>query len=195
MVRPAHSSPSDALPRGKPDLCEPLERPSWCSKPAVLFNAARFYQISIALQLSELKRLHTYKLNHANTHTAGHSAHGENRRPKAGIPPGRLPPANPCCRTDKHSIDGAKPESSAFCSAQIIVSTICSNICAPQRGCKLRAKEIEWLQVRSTLNLCWNPSAPGPFPQGLCLLLPLRAGEDLHEVQLCRSHGFRPFVL
>lgn len=130
MVRPAHSSPSDALPRGKPDLCEPLERPSWCSKPAVLFNAARFYQISIAVQLSELKRLHTYKLNHANPHTAGHSANRKNRRPKAGISPGRFPPANPCWRADKFSSDGAKQECSAFCSPQIIIGTISSKICA-----------------------------------------------------------------
>lgn len=87
MVRPAHLSPSDALPRGKPDLCEPLERPSWCIKPAVLFNAARFYQISIALQLSELKRLHTYKLNHANPHTAGHSAKRKKQETQGWDPP------------------------------------------------------------------------------------------------------------
>lgn len=128
MVRPAHPSPSDALPWGKPDLYEPLKRPSWCSKPAELFSAAPFYQISIALQLSELKRLHTYKLNHANPNTAGHSANGKNRTPKAGNPLGRLLPANPCCRTDKYSSDGAKPECSAFCSVQIIIATTSSKV-------------------------------------------------------------------
>lgn len=132
MVRPAHPSPSDALPRGKPDLCEPLERPSWGSKPAVLFNAAPFYQISIPLQLSELKRLHTYKLNHANPNTAGHSANGKNRRPKAGIPLGRLLPAKPAERTE-----GAKPECSAFCSAEIIIATISSKVCALREGVSL----------------------------------------------------------
>lgn len=134
MVRAAHLSPSDALPRGKPDLCEPLERPSWCSKPAALFNAAPFYQISIPLQLSELKRLHTYKLNHANPNTAGLPANGKNRRPKAGIPLGRLLPAKPCCRADKCSTEGAKLEYSAFCSAEIIIATTSSKVCALREG-------------------------------------------------------------
>lgn len=166
MFRPANLSPSDALPWGKPNVHKPLERTSRCSKPAVLFNAARFYQISITLQLSELKHCILTKWTMQTLTLEATLPMKRAGDPRLGSNARRFPLSNLHCRTGKHSIDGAMPASSALCSAQTIIVTITSNICAPQRRHKLRAKEIQRLRIYSTLNLCWNPAAPDPLLQG-----------------------------